>query len=242
MGRKDQRYVLIGDGHGNHETIHQAVSWAHTKGAQVVLLGDLTDSADRTTRDQLRLLHLALRELDYGAICLWGNHDLSYLFPKRFRCSGYSSNKRDHFIRLYRKLWSHENFRPFLWLEDECILVTHAGLAPDLVPEEQHPVSYLKRYESADMITHPALLHPGRESGGSQPIGGITWLRKEESGSSLPGITQIVGHTPHENVHYDEKRDTWYVDTLDASRAILLLDQGEVNVVPYSRYASFRCH
>lgn len=242
METKSQRYVLIGDGHGNHEIIHQAVSWAHTKRAQVVLLGDLTDSVDRTMRDQLRLLHLVLRELDYGVICLWGNHDLSYLFPKRFRCSGYSGNKRDHFIRLYRKLWIHENFRPFLWLKDECILVTHAGLAPGLVPEEQRPVSYLKSYAPADLITHPALLYPGRESEGLQSIGGITWLRKEESSLPLPGITQIVGHTPHENAHYDKKRDTWYIDTLDASRDILLLDQGEVNIVPYSRYASYQDH
>jgi len=236
----NRRFVFIGDGHGNHEIVHQAVSWAHTKRAGVVMLGDLTDSAHRTTRDQIRLLHLVLREMSYGATCLWGNHDLSYLFPDRFKCSGYSRNKRDRFRSLYRKVWRHENFRPFLWLGDEQILVTHAGLAPSLVPEGCSPVTFLQDLKIEEFIAHPQLLQPGQHSGGREPTGGITWLRKEESRLPLPGITQIVGHTPHEHAHYDSTRNTWYIDTLEASRDILLLNNGELTVVPFERYASWQ--
>lgn len=239
MAKSKEKYTIIGDVHGQFDTIIKAASWAWINDATPVYLGDLTDSFSKSKSEQLRAMYFVLRDMDRGAICLWGNHDLSYLFPDLHKCSGYSKTKEDYFRRAYTEFFKHPNFRPYYWIGDS-ILVTHAGLSPKLVPTEFTPKEFLDNSmkDTSKAIKSSPLFKAGRSSGGPQAVGGITWLRSTECTKPLEGITQIVGHTPQGEIEYDSMRDIWYVDSLEyGSKEILLVNRGKIEKIEWERYA-----
>lgn len=239
-----KKAVVIGDGHGHFNTITQAVSWALTEDATPILLGDLSDSFTKSKRDQLRLMHYALQVMDFGGWMVWGNHDMSYLFPDKFNCSGWTASKAQYFKEIYSKIWNHPRFVPYVWLEKMNILITHAGLSPRLVPIGKDPIEFLEESFKDRLLPiadYSPLLRAGEGSGGSLKVGGITWLRKSECRDPLPNdIMQVVGHTPQGECNYSAKRNIWYIDSLEyGQKDILLLKEDEdPQVIPYDHYGT----
>ena len=76
---KFKKWAFIGDLHGNFEVATKAGYWAIDNKARPIFLGDLTDSFSKTKRAQLYTIRFVRNLLDAGGICIWGNHDLSYI-------------------------------------------------------------------------------------------------------------------------------------------------------------------
>jgi len=241
---KNSKYVIIGDGHGEFNTVSQATYWAFSEGATPIFLGDLSDSFTKSKREQLRLIYLVLGALEMGAGCLWGNHDLSYLFPKHYICSGYTKTKEDYFKKAYKKLWSHKNFKPYIFLKEMNILITHAGLSPKWVGVNKDPIEFLEEEfsDKNSVFFGKKILKAGRSSGGHLPFGGITWLREKECSDPLQNnILQIIGHTSIDTCTFFPKRNLWNVDSLvfgDKSILFIDTDKKEIEKIEVNRYST----
>lgn len=239
MEETKTNFIIIGDAHGHFNAISQAAAYGWVNKLTPVFLGDLTDSFTLSKMDQMRCLHFVLRELNNGAYCVWGNHDLSYIHPDHHRCSGYTKSKRDKFIKIYRDIWRHKNFVPYLFLKKHNILITHAGLSPTIFKTGQDPIEFLN--EEKDKVNTSRAFKSGTLSGGIYPVGGITWLRKGECRKPLPNnIIQIVGHTPQDTHVFDETRNIHYIDTIEyGDKSILKIDKsGEPQKIHWEQYST----
>lgn len=231
------KYLFIGDIHCNFNILVQAVSYAWVIGANPVLLGDLVDHRVKgmTKSDGVRVLNFVLNLLQTNrGICLWGNHDLSYVNAGLHGCSEWTYSREKLYKPIYEQLLETGNFRPFVFLDKVNTLVTHAGLNPQLVGSD--PILELEEsfndYPTALKERHKFLGHPG----------GITWLRKKGHVSTLPNnIQQVVGHTPRSKIQYSKSRSTWYVDTLNfGDKSLLLMTEGvEPQIIPFNKYANY---
>ncbi len=231
---KFKKWAFIGDLHGNFEVATKAGYWAIDNKARPIFLGDLTDSFSKTKRAQLYTIRFVRNLLDAGGICIWGNHDLSYINYEAFGCSGYTRNKQAYFREAYCELLTHKSFKPFYYIKKHDVLVTHAGLDPGIIPDhypdDLHPteiLGYKFNEENSIALTKTTpFLKVGRNSGG-HGIGGITWLREPEATGSLGNTVQIVGHTPQDTCNFNNRTQTWYIDTIEyGDRSILMLDEG----------------
>lgn len=227
-----KKLLVIGDIHGRCQELEQALAKAKELEAFPIFIGDLTDSFKRTNAEQLAALIRVADLCEAGqAKCLWGNHDLSYLFPQWFRCSGFSETKRQLFSAGYQKLWKSGNFDPFLSFSfgEKRILITHAGLAPNHVPAlAEDPIKFLKEVFTEDLRAIPShpLLQAGFDSGSwDQMQGGITWLRPSELKDGFSDIIQIVGHTPQRAITFINRLNMWVIDSLEYGLAeVLFID------------------
>lgn len=237
----NKKLLIVGDLHGRIELAKTSVAKAKELGADIIFIGDLTDSFTKTNAEQLQTLVLVADLCEKGeAKCIWGNHDLSYLFPQWFCCSGFSETKRQLFSAAYQKLWSSGNFVPFIAFPfgEKRLLVSHAGLAPKHVPAfGTDPIAFLDRELSGDIRTIPnsPLLQAGFDSGSyDQACGGITWLRPSEFSEGFSDIIQVVGHTPQRFIQRYEKLNMICIDCLEYGHAEVLfvdLDTLEIKEV-----------
>ena len=246
---KIKEAIFIGDGHGNFNSISQAVSWTWTRKNNPIpiFLGDLSDSFHKSTNDQLRLMHFVYWCLQQGGYMIWGNHDMSYWHPGDHYCSGYTRSKASSFKTIYQKIKKHPRCVPFLHIprdKEEDILVTHAGLSPRLVPVRKDPIYFLKEHFSDqnefELIRISPLLKAGEKSGGRARVGGITWRRDGECDERLHStIIEITGHTPTNTCTYNEKSQRWNIDCHGfGDMSILRLRDSELFTVTYDQYST----
>src|SRR5690606_26012659 len=80
--------------------------------------------------------------------------------------------------------------------------------------------------------THPFFL-TGRKSGGRSPYGGILWSRPAEDWESIPGMTQIFGHTTHKEGITQITPQDWCIDTLPYHNQLLLLHNKKLEVITF---------
>ncbi len=113
-------------------------------------------------------------------------------------------------------------------------LISHAGVSNDLYR------TFSKRKTTDELfgwvndaenaltagLAHPAFL-AGRDRGGPQAVGGILWC-DWESFRPIPGIRQVVGHTPGSDVRF--KKGSVCLDT--HLRHYGLLEDGDLVVLP----------
>jgi hypothetical protein len=160
---------------------------------------------------------------------LLGNHDLPYLFPGQITCPGYTLEK----AMALRGALDLEAFgkRAKLahWFDDR-LLLTHAGLSRNWVPErlgrEVLP-RWLDRQIAAaweDLATSDGwprhwIWRAGFARGGDQSIGGILWCDFDDEFAPIPGLSQVIGHTPGRSIRRREEADGSFnvcIDTCDA--------------------------
>ena len=133
-------------------------------------------------------------------IWLWGNHDLHYAFPYRnIICSGFEQAKSLAINDILEpKDW--DRFMFYCWMDDW--LLSHGGLHPSWM---QGKVSDLPDYLEEEAIKARRAAHvgerhwffrAGRARWGSAPFGGLLWLDFNDELVPIPGLNQIVGHTP----------------------------------------------
>lgn len=234
--------------------IHNRVNWIE-KGLlklkdiynydEVVFLGDYFDNfgdCPFVAGGTAIWLKESLRHSD--RIHLLGNHDMPYMIPHNdsLWCPGYSVPK-SRAVRniLTDEMW--EKFRPAYFTQG--YLLSHAGFNPKLV---EHPITGipdqnglvllaeegLKRVKTG--LSHPLFLAGSRMS---EPyIGGITWCDWNDEFVGIPGINQIVGHTPNQKIQKIEMSSLNYcMDTHNQHFGII--KDGELSFVLRSQTLGF---
>jgi hypothetical protein len=162
-------------------------------------LGDYFDDFGDTPRlaaETAYWLAYSLRQPD--RIHLLGNHDLPYLYPGNARlfCPGFTAEKQ---LEIEHQLRNAPCDRLQLAHCGHGWLFTHAGFAGRFA-EGEPPESLATK--ANNLLTHLAEGHhepwlvPGVACGGSEPVGGVTWLDWNTEFWPVPGLHQIVGHTP----------------------------------------------
>ena len=220
------RTLIIPDIH-NH--IENADYWLTSqKYDRVVFLGDYFDHF-RDDGNDARKMAMWLRDWmeRTGNIFLLGNHDVAYMFPDKneLYCPGFTRAKANAI---------HEILKPADWHRfklahaEQGWLLSHAGFHPvwikdptaEIILERCEQVMELARRGKVDPI-----LGMGWDRGGLQRYGGPLWM---DWGTlvPIPGINQIVGHTPDDEVREKIAKDSknYCLDVRNASVAAILSD------------------
>jgi hypothetical protein len=226
------RYIIVGDLHGHYTFAEKSLTLATEREAQVVFVGDLTDSFSQSENNQYTTIKVVTEACaTKNALCMWGNHDLSYINPTHHRCSGFTKKKKARFSSAYQELIDTKNFVSHVFIRDN-ILVTHAGLAPEFIPTGKTAQDVLTNLSATAYLgphLHP-LLAPGIDSGGGQIniYGGITWLRMSEISHGIENLLQIVGHTPVNTIRFNSRVNFWCIDSLEYGfKEVLYIDEND---------------
>jgi len=211
------KVVFVGDIHGQVELVEAALAQSGRR----IFVGDMVDSFVCSPLDARRCMELVLGAVEAGeAEVIWGNHELSYLFPHH-RCSG--RNAATHLFMQDLRPRITAAFKSHIMLAPD-FLVTHAGLTHQLW-EDQHL--------TLDVLDHvlcdwwPDLRSPahwiGRCRGGSDSCGGTFWCDFNREFEPVPGLRQVFGHTRGKGIRQVEQ--SYCIDCLeDASPGFLVLD------------------
>lgn len=202
-----QSRLIVPDIHHKVEIVER-IRQAHP-GVQAVFLGDYFDDFNDTT-DDMRTTCRWLRNSFQNAadVFLIGNHCFAYLsYELGVRwgfCSGWTAAKQAVFHEFFP---ADTLLRHCRWIvELEGWLISHAGLSNDLYRSfskrrsKEYIFEWTMNAQNALLagVAHPALL-AGMDRGGSQRTGGILWCDWGRF-KPIPGIRQIVGHTPGDAV------------------------------------------
>lgn len=165
-----------------HHATQNADHWMATQSIdRVVFLGDFFDAFDDSV-DEARRTAIWLRDqlCTWNRVFLWGNHDLHYAFPDAadVRCPGFTQEKADAINDILSD--AHWSRFKVAHVEQGWVL-SHAGVGVGEVRETER---YGLLRSAADAIAR-GLHHL------DSPLL-CDWSRREP----VPGINQLVGHTP----------------------------------------------
>lgn len=177
---------------------------------EVIQLGDIFDSFI-TTKDSVASTCEWLQDFisKPNHIALLGNHEQFYRWTlvKQFVCSG---NTMEKMVQINDIITIDDWNTLKLFYYDGKYLYSHAGISKE---HFEHPVNGItidgitelcdKAIDNANAgCAHP-ILRAGMGRGGSERVGGITWLCNMTESSAINGWNQLVGHTPYHslNIH-----------------------------------------
>lgn len=231
--------IIIPDVHGRE-------FWRHAvegldENTHVVFLGDYMDPYEDDWiywSDAFKGLQdiIAFKKAHPGQVTLlYGNHDLHYLFPS-LKGSRYNPYQAERLKTVFT-----ENAEAFQMafehrMDGRRFLFTHAGVSREWLAAHRTLFGYADEV-TADTFNRLAFTEDFVESladvsswrGGSARAGSMIWADVHEfewPGATLPGITQIFGHTrlPGEPIILD---GAW---CLDCQRAFRLDEKGKMSV------------
>lgn len=219
------KILAVGDLHGRIECLERAVAEFRRKECdKLILIGDYTDSFDRSVEDQIECLRaIAYYYNKYGEQieAIIGNHDHpAYVHNKR--CTGTRGELAATFSKYYEKVHYRVAF------EHGDYLFTHAGINQlwwnrhqtkfDFMQEKFGP---LKKAETLNMLWDsrffPMFFEVGTAREGWSETGSIFWSdRGENERWRVTGFNQVVGHSPcaeiiNTNLHGSK---IYYIDCL----------------------------
>jgi hypothetical protein len=169
---------------------------------KIIFVGDYVDSftvGNLDMKENLQdIIHLARFERD-KIVLLLGNHDVQYFIPKSGGCSGFRPEMQWDFHELFQRdrelfhlafqykdwLWSHAGvnerfFSDHMENRPRHVKEDWAYMLNDMLNREEHQVFQVSYFR-----------------GGASLYAGPLWTdRKELVHQPMPGINQIVGHTP----------------------------------------------
>jgi hypothetical protein len=165
-------------------------------------------------------------------VMLLGNHDAAYMFPNldALYCPGFTKAK----ARAIQEVLKPEHWQRFkLAHVEQGWLLTHAGFHPAWLktPSMEQIIDCCNRaMENAGRGQADPLLGAGFDRGGTQPFGGPLWL-DWNSFVPIPGIDQIVGHTPGAEVRekHCKESENYCLDVRNGA-AVGLLDEGRISL------------
>lgn len=230
MNRPNE-FVIVGDLHGKIKAL-QAIE---KLGKHMIFLGDFVDSFKESRDDQARVVKRVLELTKEGkAEFILGNHELSYIDYRRWRCSGFDY---DMFVRMGQfteDLWNLG--KVYIHIEPN-IMITHAGLSKQIwdtyADIDEYDLTLSSQIErityqmDRDKNTrHSWLYMAGRARGGGMPVGGPFWCDWNAEFVPVPGLIQIVGHTANFGVPMNFKQTEmsglrrspngdWCIDCID---------------------------
>jgi hypothetical protein len=227
MSVEPMRTLIIPDLH--HRT-DNAEHWLATQRYdRVVFLGDYFDNFGDDVNDARRTaMWLRDRIEKTDDIFLLGNHDVSYMFPSdpQLYCPGFTPAKARGIGEILRpEHWQ----RLRLAHAEQGRLMSHAGFHPVWIKEPT--VQWiLQRCEQAMQKATRHVVDPilgaGEDRGGLQRFGGPLWMDWDNL-MPIPGINQVVGHTPGDYVRerIKPKSRNYCLDVGNASVAAILMDR-----------------
>jgi hypothetical protein len=190
---------------------------------EVYFLGDYQDDFHDTPAQARSTALWMRRQIEAGHHLLWGNHDLPYAFlPELHDCPGYTRAKAAevnkvltlaHWKKL--RLWYIIPGTPRPWI------LSHAGIERPWIPAGADPVPYLEGLEASAIeglyerrTSHPLFFYCSAARGGRDPYSGPLWMDWGDF-RPIPGLNQIVGHTPLRNPDEYSREDStnWCIDT-----------------------------
>ncbi len=191
--------LVIPDIHQNHRKAEEIINQQpHDK---VVFLGDYFDAFHDNPQDSYSTAVWLKERMENHPedVFLIGNHDVQYLWGVE-RCSGYSPDKE---VAIRKALGNVQEVRKRLslhvWVDN--VLLSHAGLTLQLLPEEEDGdvAKYLRIQASECMSKLEAgnthwMVGAGQDRGGNQRYGGLTWC-DWQTFRPIPNVTQLVGHS-----------------------------------------------
>lgn len=189
-----------------HHRIHIVDTILNTEKGydKVIFLGDYFDRFHDSPDEAAEVARWLKPKLwDKNFVCLYGNHDVSYLYGQI--CGGWSYSKN----QVIHSILKAQDFKrmKFFWMAQGW-LFTHAGLHPDYLPtlwkDKDITMPNIKKFLNVESERCERQLEIGGEHwfyrvgssrGGISPIGGILWCDVREEFEPVPRIPQIFGHT-----------------------------------------------
>lgn len=219
-----------------HHNVHWVKDFLKAQDyTEVVFLGDYFDDWNDSpikAKETAYWLKDALTWPD--TIFLLGNHDIAYRFPINgyMVCAGFTEKKSNEINRIL----SFDDWAKIgLCYYTQGFLCSHAGIANHLfsnMPEISDIEMLCNRsLEYAQCGNTTNILGCGYGRGGNQPIGGITWCDWEQEFNPLPGISQIVGHTPGIGIRSKNKTNSknYCIDCM--SRKVGVIEDGKFSEI-----------
>ena len=226
------RTLIIPDLH--HCTDHAEHWLATQRNDRVVFLGDYFDNFGDDVSDARRTAFWLRDRIEKTEdLFLLGNHDIPYMFPRdpQLYCPGFTAAKARGIGEVLRPAhW--QRFR--LAHAEQGWLMSHAGFHPVWLKEPT--VEWiLQRCDQAMQKAKRGIVDPilgvGQDRGGSQHFGGPLWMDWYDL-TPIPGINQVVGHTP--DIYVREKMKpksrNYCLDVGNGSVAAILVD-GELQIL-----------
>jgi hypothetical protein len=225
------RALIIPDLHHHTEN---AEYWLRSQSYdRVIFLGDFFDDFGDDANDARQTAFWLRNRMDStDDIMLLGNHDAAYMFPHldALYCPGFTRAK----ARAIHEVLQPKHWQRFKLAHDEQgWLVSHAGIHPSWMklPTVTGIVALSEEaMEKAGRGVVDPLLGAGFDRGGAQPVGGPLWV-DWSSLVPIPGVNQIVGHTPGTAVRekHGHESDNYCLDVRNGA-AVALLDHGRVSI------------
>lgn len=231
------KIITISDLHGRD-------NWRHIDVDQydkVIFLGDYTDSYDLSDHLILKnleqIIRLKSREPN-KIVLLLGNHDIQYLHFPYYRCSGFRPSMQLQLTELFTK---HEALFQIAH-QEASYLFTHAGVSnrwlahvpeADLRSKLELNLRALDQLADsmnkvhAHRILRTSLFDVSYLRGGYEEAGGPVWADKRETSTDyIPGLHQVVGHTPvPEFITFgDQTGSITYTDVLQTQEAFYTIE------------------
>lgn len=222
--------VAIGDIHGR-DNWKQLINDVD-KYDKIIFVGDYVDSFDVPNPVILRNLQEIIqfrRQYPDKVVTLMGNHDIAYMWygETLYLNNGFRPEAAHDLSTLFRA--NHDIF-DIAWQSGKTI-ITHAGITNGWMKHNTETIQHArKRYntetiaETFNMMsrnyTYNRCLHQlSGKRGGPYEHGGITWADKLETEKDcLKGYTQVVGHTPVNDIttikRDEDKSQITYCDVL----------------------------
>ena len=202
---------IIGD-------IHGLSCWKQVvrEEAMNIFVGDYFDSKDGKSQDQIianfRAI-IAYKQAHPETILLYGNHDLNYLLDRDYKSRFSHPEYRD----TYRQLFAdHETlFYGVAYAIDDRTLVSHAGVtrewyekyigryqgeSPRVVAQQINEL--WQQNKAAFTFSSNVTLDPDvyGVSPTHSPVWIRSWILPEHNLFAGTPVTQIIGHTPKEDI------------------------------------------
>lgn len=218
-------YLIFSDLHHRYKIVEFIISTLREERKrqidQIIFLGDYFDSKQHTTLDDAEgtaeWLHNSLQQPD--RVHLVGNHDAPYFLtnpaassvracPTDYWCPGFSIEKL-HLIRKHITEEDIAKIKAMHYAND--FLFSHAGILEQLIPsnldkhegatDAERITSYVNSEYKELFVDKKIYDRPypvfkyGARMGEPFP-GGVTWADWNDEFVPIPGLNQIVGHTP----------------------------------------------
>ena len=210
------KYTFVGDIHGKVDQVKRALDMD----GQIIFVGDFMDSFDRNLEDHEECLKLVIGAIKVKkARAIYGNHELSYIFPHH-ECSGWNLHRKMLMQRYCTEI--RTLFEPYILLEPR-VLISHAGLTDQIWKGEKLSV---KKLDIKLSQWWPDLGSPmhwiGLYRGGLDKVGGMFWCDWNAEFQPVKGLTQIFGHTVGAKIRQIEQ--SFCIDCLDHEHKFLHME------------------
>lgn len=190
---------------------------------KIIFIGDYVDSFNVENIDMKEnlqdIIHLARFERD-RVVLLLGNHDVQYFIPKVSGCSGF----RPEMMWDFQELFQRDRDLFHLAFQHKDWLWTHAGINEKFYGDhmENKPRQGTDDWAQVlnDMMRREEnqVFQVSSYRGGASLYSGPLWTDKNELiKEPMPGMNQIVGHTPVDDITEVETPNASlvFVDTLE---------------------------